>query len=66
MSERTLTEAERPALGEAPDPATVRGLCPICAAPVISECREVGEGFRVTWRCWRGIQTGEPCFEREL
>jgi hypothetical protein len=54
MSERTDRPAERPAL--APEPEWVRGICPRCGAPVVSNLYHVGgKGYILRWECWQAI-----------
>jgi hypothetical protein len=53
--------------GDAPDPAWVRGVCPRCSAPVISDTRYIGgRGYVILWLCWES-QGAEPrCTYRKI
>jgi hypothetical protein len=44
---------------ERPDPEWVRGSCPECGAPLVSNCYYVGgRGYLILWECWQAL--GEP------
>ena len=50
-----------------PDPAWVRGACPLCGAPVVSNCYYVGgRGFLVLWECWESLRETPGCTYRKV
>lgn len=45
-----------------PDPQWVRGLCPLCGAPVVSNLYYVGgKGYLNRWECWNGTGMNDSC-----
>lgn len=50
-----------------PDPEWVRGECPRCSAPVISNSYYVGgNGYCVVWECWKSLGEHPTCDYRKL
>lgn len=44
-----------PAAGQ-PKAEWVRGTCPVCFSPVVSNCYYVGgRGYLVVWECWNAL-----------
>ena len=45
-----------------PDPMLVRGNCPHCGAPLVSNLYYwPGHGYRVRWECWVSMQASSEC-----
>jgi hypothetical protein len=55
---KNLTAHQPPAAGRtSPDPDWVRGVCPNCGSPVVSNCYHVGgKGYIIVWECWGSLQ----------
>lgn len=50
-----------------PRPEWVRGVCPACGAPVVSNCYYVGgQGFLVIWECWKSLSSSAICNYRKV
>lgn len=46
----------------APDPSWVRGDCPLCQSPVVSNLYYVGgRGYLLKWECWRSLSDPKEC-----
>lgn len=62
-----LQPASLPAEREAPDPAWVRGTCPYCGQPVVSNTYWTGRGYVIRWECWASLGEQPTCeFRRVL
>lgn len=47
---------------ERPDPAWVRGKCPLCGDVVISNLYYVGgRGYILRWECWSSLGQNPTC-----
>lgn len=62
-----LDDTREPVTGE-PDPASVRGTCPLCGGAVVSRLEyTLGEGYAITWRCWKSLKQPPACdYRRRL
>ena len=50
-----------------PDPSWVRGRCPLCGAPVVSNLYYVGgKGYILRWECWLSIGEYVSCSYRKV
>jgi hypothetical protein len=50
-----------------PRPEWVRGTCPVCGEPVVSNCYYVGgRGFLVVWECWASLCPAPTCDYRKV
>lgn len=55
-----MIEQANRAAAERPEPESVRGACPVCHAPVVSECEYLpGRGYVIAWCCWESLPTPE-------
>lgn len=55
-----------PATGQ-PKPEWVRGVCPNCAGPVVSNCYYVGgRGYQCIYECWHGLSAEPTCTYRKV
>ena len=55
-----------PASGQ-PKPEWVRGVCPQCGGPVVSNCYYVGgKGFLVVWECWGSLAAAPTCSYKKV
>jgi hypothetical protein len=45
----------------APDPEWVRGTCPLCEGPVVSNLYwKGGIGYQIWWQCWNSLDEEGP------
>ncbi len=50
-----------------PKPEWVRGICPQCGEPVVSNCYYVGgRGFLVVYECWASLAETATCVYRKV
>jgi hypothetical protein len=50
-----------------PRPEWVRGLCPQCGEPLVSNCYYVGgRAYLVVWECWASLQAKPTCNFRKV
>ena len=50
-----------------PNPAWVRGTCPLCGSPVVSNCYYVGgAGYKVLHECWESLRETPACTYRKV
>ena len=50
-----------------PRPEWVRGACPTCGAPVVSNCYYVGgRGYLCVHECWNSLQEVPACGYRKV
>ena len=50
-----------------PNPEWVRGVCPQCGEPVVSNCYYVGgKGYICTWECWASLHDPPTCGYRKV
>ncbi len=74
----TLTETAAPieaiavrqacdALPASPRPEWVRGVCPNCGQPVVSNCYYIGgRGYLCVWECWNSLAETPSCTYRKV
>ena len=49
-----------------PAPAWVRGACPLCGAPVVSNAYYVGgRGYKILFECWESLRATPACTYRQ-
>lgn len=70
MSERTLISGNERRT-EKPDPDWVRGQCPCCGAPIVSNAYYVagcnGKGAMIiVWECWQSLGESPTCTFRRV
>jgi hypothetical protein len=54
------------ALTKRPDPAWVRGRCPLCGDDVVSNLYYYGgKGYLVRWECWSSLAEPATCGYRK-
>ena len=52
---------------ECPRPEWVRGVCPQCGEPLVSNCYYVGgRGYLVVWECWASRPEAATCEYRRV
>lgn len=45
----------------------VRGICPQCGQPLVSNCYYIGgRGYLVTWDCWASLGMNPTCRYRKV
>lgn len=50
-----------------PNPEWVRGVCPLCGEPVVSNCYYVGgRGYVVLYECWASLCEPPICAYRKV
>lgn len=50
-----------------PKPEWVRGICPQCGEPVVSNCYYVGgKGYLCVYECWSSLQDNPNCGYRKV
>ncbi len=50
-----------------PKPEWVRGVCPQCGEPVVSNCYYVGgKGYLITNECWASLMENPTCSYRKV
>lgn len=50
-----------------PKPEWVRGECPCCGEPLVSNCYYVGgQGYLVIWDCWASLGMNPTCTYRRV
>ena len=50
-----------------PKPEWVRGVCPTCGGPVVSNMYYVGgKGYRAVWECWHSLSETPSCSYRKV
>ena len=50
-----------------PKPEWVRGICPQCGEPVVSNCYYVGgKGYLCVYECWSSLQDTPACGYRKV
>lgn len=55
-----------PAAGQ-PRTEWIRGVCPLCGSPVVSNCYYVGgRGYLVVWECWESLREFPACQFRRV
>ena len=53
--------------GAAPNPAWVRGACPLCGSPVVSNAYYVGgRGYKLRFECWESLRPAPGCTYRKV
>ena len=53
--------------GGQPRPEWVRGTCPACGSPVVSNCYYVGgKGYKVLHECWQSLGEHPTCTYRKV
>ncbi len=63
----TVRQAFDGAPDEQPRPEWVRGLCPCCGAPVVSNAYYVGgKGYLVVFECWESLRGTSGCTYRKV
>ncbi|HAH86098.1 MAG TPA: hypothetical protein DCL60_01855 [Armatimonadetes bacterium] len=65
-SEKTKTiQANR--TDDQPNAAWVRGVCPECGEPLISNCYYIkGKGYLIVWECWGSLKDEPACTYRKI
>jgi hypothetical protein len=54
-------------LNNPPRPEWVRGVCPQCGAPVVSNSYYVGgKGYWIVWECWLSLGANPSCKYRKV
>jgi hypothetical protein len=69
ISEVRMTDAYPGETARAgPDSSWVRGDCPECGAPVVSNAYwQGGRGYVILWECWEALGEAPTCaYRREL
>jgi hypothetical protein len=52
---------------ERPDPAWIRGECPVCGDAVVSNCYLIhGKGWIIVWECWSSLADEPECDYRRV
>lgn len=50
-----------------PNPEWVRGVCPQCGSPLVSNCYYVGQrGYIVAHECWQSLGDNPTCGYRKI
>lgn len=61
-TKKQTTSRVRKAPASQPDPALVRGRCPSCGDPLVSQLYYVrGKGYLIRWECWRSQGDSPSC-----
>ncbi len=58
---------DKPTADGQPKPEWVRGICPLCSAPVVSNCYYVGgRGYVCVYECWGSLAAVPTCSYRKV
>ena len=50
-----------------PRPEWIRGTCPLCGSPIVSNVYHVGgRGYLTVWECWYSINAEPTCTYRKV
>ena len=58
---------DSPTADSQPRPEWVRGVCPACGSPVVSNAYYIGgRGYKVIWECWESLGEAPSCTYRKV
>lgn len=58
---------DKPTADGQPKPEWVRGVCPQCGSPVVSNAYYIGgRGYLTVWECWASLGETPACTYRKV
>ena len=70
LSENVLQEKTKTALirtDDRPDTKFIRGTCPECGEPLVSNCLYTdGKGYLIVWECWGMLKDKQSCSYKRI